>query len=131
MKIKNNTYYTLTVDGKEMVKSKLLSGAALKPNEVNPKTKYEIAKHVDGKIVRTWGYIVDPETNEKQTFTTFDGKPFRHMGGKPIPSSMTQPIKKTICLGKRLVNAVSTLKREYKVRKNLKLIEKKVHLFDL
>tara|TARA_R100000278_G_scaffold17602_4_gene17672 strand:+ start:7222 stop:7617 length:396 start_codon:yes stop_codon:yes gene_type:complete len=131
MKIKNNTYYTLTVDGTEMAKSKLLSGVALKPNEVNPKTKYEIAKHVDSKVVRTWGYIVDPETGEKQTFTTFNGKPFRHMGSKPIPSSMIQPIKKTICLGKRLVNAVSTLKREYKVRKNLKLIEKKVHLFDL
>jgi len=131
MKIKNNTYYTLTVDGKEMAKSKLLSAVALKPHEVDPKEKYEIAKHVDRKVVRTWGYIVEPKTGEKQTFTTFDGKPFRHMGGKPIPRSMMQPINKTISLGKRLVNAVSTLKREYKVRKNLKLIEKKVHLFDL
>ena len=65
MKIKNNIYYTLTVDDKEMAKNKLLSLVALKPNEVDPKNKYEIAKHVNGKVTRTWGYVVDPETNKK------------------------------------------------------------------
>jgi hypothetical protein len=123
--------YTLVIDGKQIATSKLLSNVALKPDEVNPKNKYEIAKHVNGKIVRTWGYIIDPETKQKQTFTTYNGKPFRHMGGNPIPSSMVEPVKKFTRWGKRVVKTVSTLKREYKVRKNLKLLEKKVELFDL
>lgn len=129
--MKMETKYTLVVDGNLITSGKLLSNVALKPVEVNAKSKYEIAKHVDGKIVRTWGYIVDPETKQKQTFTTYDGKPFRHMGGNPIPSSMVEPVKKFTSWSKRVVKAVSTLKREYKVRKNLKLLEKKVELFDL
>ena len=65
--MKTKTYYTLVIDSKEMAKSKLLSQVALKPEVVGD--HYEINKYQNGKIVKSWGYTINPENNQKVPFT--------------------------------------------------------------
>lgn len=124
--MKTKTYYTLTIDGKEMAKSSLLSEVALKTPNVED--HYKIAKHEHGEIVRTWGFTVNPVNGQKSAFATNKGK---RVKPAPIPNKMKKAVFKVNCFGKRVADKVSTLKREYMVRKNLKLLEKKVELFDL
>lgn len=124
--MKPKTYYTLTIDGKEMVKSPLLSEVTLRTPNVED--EYKIAKHVNGEVVNVWGFLVDPETGRKKAYASHKGKKIKP---SPIPDSMKKTVLKINCCGKKIAGAISTLKREYKARKNLKLLEKKVEFFDL
>jgi hypothetical protein len=125
--MKTKTYYTLTIDGKEMAKSKLLSEVALKPKYVED--HYEITKYENGNAMKSWGYTVNPENNQRVPFTTgWSGT----IGSKSkLPPKIKQVAKKIKNLREGAGKLVSTLKSEYQVRKNLKLLEKKVELFDL
>lgn len=124
--MKNKTYYTLTIDGKEMAKSSLLSQVAITTPHVED--HYEIKKMRGTQVVKIWGYTVNPVNGQKTPYASHEGVPVKPT---EIPDKMKKAVFKLNCLGKRVGSAVSTLKREYKVRKNLKLLEKKVEIFDL
>jgi hypothetical protein len=123
--MQNKKYYTLTIDGKEMVKSTSLSEVAI--NTPHVEDHYEINQMRNGKVLKKWGYSVNPVNGEK---TMYSSHTDTRVKPPEIPDKMKKAVTKINCLGKRVGGIVSTLKREYKVRKNLKLLEKKVELFD-
>jgi uncharacterized Fe-S radical SAM superfamily protein PflX len=118
--MKTNTIYTLVIDGKEVAKSTLLSNVAIKTDKVTD--HYEIRKYQKGKIAKIWGYSVR------------DGKKIGYHSHDTDTQTKTK-IKKSMLkisdFSNRVCNVLSTIKSEYKIRRNLKSLEKRVELLDL
>lgn len=117
--MKNKTIYTLVIDGKEVAKDTLLSGVAIKTNKV--KDHYEIRKYQKGKIVKLWGYSIN--NGKKIPYASHDT-------GNTIKKK--DIVQSKLCSSiKRVSHALGVIKDEIKIRRNLKALEKKVHLWDL
>lgn len=115
--MKNKTIYTLVIDGKEKIKSTLLSNVAIKTDKV--KDHYEIRKYQNGKIAKVWGYSVN--NGKKIPYASHD---------TDTKTKIKKSISKISGFSNRVCNVLSTIKSEYKIRRNLKALEKKVDLFE-
>ena len=115
--MKNKTIYTLVIDGKQITTSPLLSDVAIKTDKV--KDHYEIRKYQKGKIAKVWGYSI--HGNDKIPYASHD---------TDTKTKIKKSISKVSGFGNRVCNVLSTIKSEYKIRRNLKLLEKKVDLFE-
>lgn len=127
------TKYILIVDGKEIAKHKMLSKVAIQPKELkdNVEDYFEIQKVVNGTVVKKWGYTVNPVNGQKIPYA--DNTPLLleyKINEKAIRIS-NKAMKKFCEMSGKSFDLFKTLKNEYKVRKNLKLLERKAELFDL
>jgi hypothetical protein len=116
--MKNNTIYKLIVDGKEVARDTLLTGVAIKAEKV--KDHYEIRKYYKGNIVKLWGYSIKDGNRVEYA---------SHANDSTIQKTKIVQSKVSKFIG-RVSNVLSTIKSEYRVRKNLKQIERKVDLWD-